>query len=92
MDVRAIGLKVLAAIERKFSGDDFAMNVCMQYGDEAYQQIRAMGKSFILAMIQSDAELAKAFGALEPGRLDTWLDEFLAYGEPNADDAKTGAE
>lgn len=85
-ELRTVLLQVLNVMERKFGGDDFATSVAMQYGDEAYQQMAAMGVDALFAFFQADTEVAPRAQAAEAD-LRQFLADFVAYGQADGDEA-----
>jgi hypothetical protein len=84
--LQAIAGQVLNAMQRGFSGDDFATALSLQFGDEVYQQIRALGAESVLLLLKSDPAVWAQFAPVEQ-QLSGFLAEFMAYGDEPQEEA-----
>lgn len=85
--IEQIAPLVLNAISVGADGTRFADSLCVMYGPMAYQTICALGQDGILAAMKGYPPLWQQLAGIEP-QVKQFIEEFLAYGEEQAEDGQ----
>jgi hypothetical protein len=78
------------ALDSEVDGDSFAHGLASLDGEEVYLAVAGLGKPGILQALQSVPDV---WAALAPraSALSVFVDQFLAYGEPEPEDNSAAA-
>jgi len=87
--IEQIAPLLLNALSIGADGGRFADSICVMYGSIAYQAISALGKEGILNAMKAYGPLWQQIASIEP-QVATFIEEFLAYGDEQAEDEQTG--
>ena len=82
MQISFIASMAASALALGLPGDDFADKLEQQYGATTYEHIAAIPKDQLLQLLRAVPQAWQAIAPFE-ARLDDFITEFYAYGEPD---------